>query len=97
MLLLGLPEFFLTNTAPQMKQRLFERLAGLDPEERFARAVSFMTFSRQMIIAGILSRAPNLDTLELRHAVAEATLPPALVQKLSRGIREIKLLQTVRH
>ncbi len=74
-------ESSLNDTSPEMEELYYRRLAELTPEERFARTISFMDFSRQMLIAGILSRSPNLNPTELRRAIAEATLPPELVGK----------------
>lgn len=58
-----------SDTTPAVQAHYDSLWSALPPSVRFLKGISMITFSRQLLIAGIRARHPNLDQQQLREAI----------------------------
>ena len=68
-----------SDTATEMQQEYDRRWRALSPEDRFLKGLALIHASRQMLIAGIRSRQPNLTGEELNRVLLETLYPEKIL------------------
>lgn len=63
------------DTPPAVQAHYDSLWNALPPSDRFLKGISLITFSRQLLIAGIRARYPHLDQQQLREAIIRQVYP----------------------
>ena len=59
----------MNDTPPEIERRYREMLLQRSGEERLQMGCSMFTFARELVVASVLAKTPNVSPSELRHAI----------------------------
>jgi hypothetical protein len=59
----------MNDTPPEIERRYREMLLQRSGEERLRMGCSMFTFTRELVVASVLAKTPNVSPSELRRAI----------------------------